>query len=58
MKLCFIILWGHAAFKENIYVVPNHFTERWWGTKMFPMFKMGYDFFKLYEIILHPDTQD
>ena len=40
MKLFSIILWEYETLKEN--VVPNDFTERWWGTKCFSMFKMGY----------------
>ena len=25
--------------------VPNHFTERWWGMKIFSIFKMEYEIF-------------
>ena len=34
---------GTKLSRKIFYVVPNHFTERWWGTKIFS--KMGYGIF-------------
>ena len=52
-KVCDINLLNEAlgAYLHNIQQpkfkmgVPNHFIERWWGMKIFSIFKMGYENF-------------